>query len=91
MALYRSLVNKTDSQGRVLSELFKRRPSHKLYPEYYMVIKEPIDLKEILGKIKMGKYTVLREMGADVELMVSNALTFNEEHSQVYNVSGGGS
>lgn len=35
-----------------MSELFMKRPSAKLYPEYYIVIKTPIDFKEIYRKIK---------------------------------------
>lgn len=90
MAVYRRLVAKTDEQGRVLSDLFMRRPSAKLYPEYYLVIKEPIDLREILGKVRTGGFPRgLKEMEAALELMVNNALTFNEEDSQVYRVSGG--
>ena len=51
-AIYQALVAKTDSDGRVVSELFVKRPSAKQYPEYYIVIQKPIDLKEILAKIK---------------------------------------
>ena len=29
-----------------------KRPSAKLYPEYYIVIKRPIDFKEMYAKIK---------------------------------------
>ena len=91
MAVYRRLVSKTDDQGRVLSDLFMRRPSSKLYPEYYLVIKEPIDLREILGKVRTGGFPGgLKEMEAALDLMVNNAITFNEEDSQVYRVSGGG-
>ena len=89
MAVYRSVVNKTDAQGRVLSELFVRRPSPKLYPDYYLVIKDPVDLREIQGKIKAGEFSGLDELGEALELMVSNATTFNEDGSQVYNVSVG--
>lgn len=87
MAIYRSVVGKTDEQGRVLSDLFMRRPSSKLYPEYYLVIKDPIDLREILGRVRMDEFAGLKELEQALELMVSNALTFNEEDSQVYRVS----
>lgn len=53
------LVSKTDSEGRVVSELFMKRPSAKQYPEYYIVINKPIDLKEIFGKIKSEQVSVL--------------------------------
>ena len=87
LAVYKSIVLKQDEDGRVLSELFMRRPSAKHYPEYYIVIKEPIDLREILVRIRNGGFSSLEELGKAVELMVENALTFNEEGSQVYSVS----
>ena len=52
MAIYRTLVTKADKDGRLLCELFMRRPSPKVYPEYYLVIKQPIDFREILHKIR---------------------------------------
>ena len=86
MAIYRSLVTKTDNNGRFLCELFMKRPSASMYPQYYVVIKNPIDLKEILQKIRSEVYTKMAEMLNDVELLVENACTFNEEDSQVYKV-----
>ena len=55
MAIYRTLVTKTDEDGRLLCELFMRRPSPKVYPEYYLVIKEPIDFREILHRIRTAQ------------------------------------
>ena len=52
MAIYHTLVTKTDKDGRLLCDLFMRRPSPKVYPEYYLVIKEPIDFREILHRIR---------------------------------------
>ena len=86
MAIYRSIVTKMDNDGRFLCELFMKRPSASMYPQYYMVIKDPIDLKEILQKIRSETYLTMEEMVSDVELMVENACTFNEEDSQVYKV-----
>ena len=57
-ALYQTLISKTDKDGRIISELFLRKPSAKVYPEYYIVIKRPIDLKEIAGKIKSEQVRV---------------------------------
>ncbi len=89
LAVYNSVARKQDEEGRVLSELFMRLPSAKHYPEYYVVIKEPIDLREILGRIRSGEFPEFDDLGKAMELLVSNALTFNEEGSQVYSVSGG--
>ena len=87
MAIYRSLVSKTDSSGRFLCELFMKRPSAAVYPQYYLVIKKPIDLKEILQKVRSDAYTNMEDVMSDIDLMVDNACTFNEEDSQVYKVS----
>ena len=86
LAIYRSIVTKMDEDGRFLCELFMKRPSATVYPQYYLVIKNPIDLKEILQKIRSETYLTMEEMVSDVELMVENACTFNEEDSQVYKV-----
>ena len=50
--LYQTLVSKTDAEGRSVAEMFRRKPSAKMYPEYYIVVSRPIDLKEISAKIK---------------------------------------
>ncbi len=109
-----------------------RRPSPKLYPEYYIVINKPIDFREISRKIKEEnvssndplslpsiplsffpllcsplslspsllsslsslpslslyiQYKTLEELMDDIELLVNNACTFNEENSQIHTVS----
>ena len=88
MAVYRSLMTKTDpANGRLICELFRKRPSAKMYPEYYVVINQPIDLKEIRDKIKSKEYSTMEELMASIDLLVGNACTFNEEDSVVYAVS----
>ena len=89
MAVYKTVVAQTDQDGRPLSTLFMKRPAVFLYPEYYSVIKTPIDLREILQRIKAQRYQSLAELMTAIELLVSNACTFNEEDSQIYNVSAG--
>ena len=54
------------------------------YPDYYKVIKDPIDLKTIACKIQDGEYRSLDELEEDFGLMVKNAQTFNEPGSQIY-------
>lgn len=36
--------------------MFMEKPSRKLYPDYYQIIKEPIDLLSIEANIKNEKY-----------------------------------
>ncbi len=57
------------------------------YPEYYEIIKEPIDIRTIAQRIQKGSYPTLDDLVADFTLMISNAKTFNEPGSKVYRVS----
>uniref|UniRef100_A0A8C1X8C5 Protein polybromo-1 n=1 Tax=Cyprinus carpio TaxID=7962 RepID=A0A8C1X8C5_CYPCA len=70
--------------GRLISELFQRLPSKVQYPDYYAIIKEPIDLKAIAQRIQMGFYKSVNHMTKDIDLLVKNAKTYNEPGSQVF-------
>ncbi|XP_066526293.1 protein polybromo-1 isoform X2 [Hoplias malabaricus] len=70
--------------GRLISELFQRLPSKIQYPDYYAIIKEPIDLKTIAQRIQIGYYKSLNHMAKDIDLLVKNAKTYNEPGSQVF-------
>lgn len=82
--IWRRLATLTDDQGRLYSTLFMDLPSKKLYPDYYVLIKEPICLKQIEGKIIDGVYMDPIELEADVTMLCSNAQTYNLEGSIVY-------
>ena len=58
-------------------------PTRRELPEYYQIIKKPIDLKKIKDKIMKQKYFSLCDMEDDMILLCSNARTYNEEGSQV--------
>uniref|UniRef100_A0A3Q2DSR5 Protein polybromo-1 n=1 Tax=Cyprinodon variegatus TaxID=28743 RepID=A0A3Q2DSR5_CYPVA len=79
-----AVVSYTEPSGRLVSELFQKLPSKMQYPDYYAVIKEPIDLKIIAQKIQLGNYRSVSAMAKDVDLMVKNARTYNEPGSQVF-------
>ena len=55
-------------------------------PEYYEVIKEPMDLRGIARKVQSNAYTGLDEMLRDLNLMCANAKLFNEPGSEIYKV-----
>ncbi|XP_066590432.1 protein polybromo-1 [Prorops nasuta] len=78
-----SATDPTDSM-RPLHPMFQLKPSKKLYPEYYEVIDQPIDLKTVARKIQEGIYTSISDMEKDLILMCSNACHFNEPGSQIY-------
>lgn len=64
--------------------VFMEKPSKKLYPDYYEVIKEPIDLLAIEARIKNEHYSSEEELVADFKLMFKNCRQYNEEHSTIY-------
>ncbi|XP_074113520.1 protein polybromo isoform X2 [Cotesia typhae] len=84
--LFTTVMTATDptDNNRVLHTVFQLKPSKKLYPEYYDVIENPIDLKTIARRIQEGTYSYLSEMERDLMLMCRNACQFNEPGSQIY-------
>lgn len=82
--LLEAVVTHTDPSGRPVSELFQKLPSKVHYPDYYAVIKEPIDLRTIAQRIQVPYYKSVNSMAKDIDLMVKNAKTYNEPGSQVF-------
>ncbi|XP_068230522.1 protein polybromo-1 isoform X3 [Palaemon carinicauda] len=83
-ALYNSIRDFKDGDGRQLSEVFLKLPSKTLYPDYYEVIKQPIDLERVLQKLKSNIYMTVDDMLGDMTLMFQNACRYNEPDSQIY-------
>ncbi|KAM7006812.1 protein polybromo-1-like isoform 8-T8 [Tautogolabrus adspersus] len=79
-----AVVSYIEPTGRLVSELFQKLPSKMQYPDYYAIIKEPIDLKIIAQKIQLGHYRSVSAMAKDIDLLVKNAKTYNEPGSQVF-------
>uniref|UniRef100_A0A8C0IEV9 SWI/SNF related, matrix associated, actin dependent regulator of chromatin, subfamily a, member 2 n=1 Tax=Bubo bubo TaxID=30461 RepID=A0A8C0IEV9_BUBBB len=73
-----------NSSGRQLSEVFIQLPSRKELPEYYELIRKPVDFKKIKERIRNHKYRSLGDLEKDVMLLCHNAQTFNLEGSQIY-------
>ncbi|XP_022602477.1 protein polybromo-1-like isoform X4 [Seriola dumerili] len=82
--LLEAIVSHTDPSGRLVSELFQKLPSKVHYPDYYAIIKEPIDLRTIAQRIQIGYYKGVNAMAKDIDLMAKNAKTYNEPGSQVF-------
>ncbi|XP_063906317.1 ATP-dependent helicase brm isoform X2 [Zophobas morio] len=74
----------TDSDGRLLSEPFMKLPPRKDYPDYYDIIKKPIDINKILGRIEDGKYNDFTDLERDFMLLCQNAQIYNEEASLIH-------
>ncbi|KAI4459651.1 snf2/rad54 helicase family [Holotrichia oblita] len=74
----------TDSDGRLLSEPFMKLPPRKDYPDYYDIIKKPIDMTKIMNRIEEGKYTDMTDLERDFMLLCQNAQIYNEEASLIH-------
>ncbi|CAL8069132.1 unnamed protein product [Orchesella dallaii] len=73
-----------DKNGRHLSVIFQKLPSKAEYPQYYDVIKSPIDLEKICNKQRNGTYESMDHIANDFMQMFDNACKFNEPDSQIY-------
>ncbi|XP_058278268.1 protein polybromo-1 isoform X11 [Hirundo rustica] len=82
--LLEAIAVATNPSGRLISELFQKLPSKVQYPDYYAIIKEPIDLKTIAQRIQNGTYKSIHAMAKDIDLLAKNAKTYNEPGSQVF-------
>lgn len=82
--LFAAVMNATSADGRTLHTAFQLLPSRKLYPDYYQVIENPIDLKQIAVKIQSNQYANLADMDKDLLLLTKNACSYNEPGSQIY-------
>ncbi|KAF9427481.1 hypothetical protein BGZ94_004816 [Podila epigama] len=81
--LYKLILNHRDKTGRNLSEIFMALPSKDEYPEYYDVIKSPMSLQLVLGRIKAEYYKTVEDFDREFQLIFENALIFNEDGSQI--------
>mgnify|MGYP001355204581 CR=1 FL=1 len=52
---------------------------------FFLDIKTPIDMEMIEERLGSGHYTAVREYEADMRLLFSNAVVFNEPGSQISN------
>ena len=54
------------------------------YPDYYIIITNPIAMENIQKKINRQDYQNLRDFREDIRLLCNNARTYNEDKSQLY-------
>uniref|UniRef100_A0A8C7PEF7 SWI/SNF related, matrix associated, actin dependent regulator of chromatin, subfamily a, member 4 n=1 Tax=Oncorhynchus mykiss TaxID=8022 RepID=A0A8C7PEF7_ONCMY len=78
-----AVIKYKDSNGRQLSEVFIQLPSRKELPEYYELIRKPVDFRKIKERIRSHRYRSLGDLERDVMLLFQNAQTFNLEGSLV--------
>uniref|UniRef100_A0A2M4B8P2 Putative chromodomain-helicase dna-binding protein n=1 Tax=Anopheles marajoara TaxID=58244 RepID=A0A2M4B8P2_9DIPT len=80
----KAVIKYTDADKRVLSKPFLKLPSRRDLPDYYEVIKKPIDIKKIMTRIEEAKYVDFADLENDFFLLCQNAQTYNEEASLIY-------
>ena len=80
--LYIYLKEYTDSSCRILSLPFMKLPSKSEYPDYYSVIKQPIDLQMISRNRR--RYETLDEAVSDFTQVFDNAMRYNDDESLIY-------
>lgn len=62
----------------------QKLPFFQEYPDYYDIIKNPLDLDRIEQKLRKNAYDSVNELSADFMLMFENACKYNEPDSQIY-------
>ena len=78
------VIQYEDQDGRVLSDPFMKLPSRKELPDYYEVIRKPVDITKILTKIEDGKYEDMDAVERDFMMLCSNTQKYNEDGSLIH-------
>jgi len=73
-----------DSDGRILSEPFYKLPSKKELPDYYEIIRKPVDIAKIQQRIEEEKYEDMDDLERDFMVLCKNTQHYNEEGSLIF-------
>merc|ERR1712227_967701 len=73
-----------DRDGRILSEPFFKPPSRKELPDYYEIIRRPVDISKIQQRIDDDKYEDMDALEKDFMLMCKNTQQYNEDGSLIF-------
>jgi hypothetical protein len=65
------------------TKVFHQAVKKKDYPDYYDIVKEPIDLSTMKNKTKRNEYLTIERFVDDVNLMVHNARMYNGDNHDV--------
>jgi ATP-dependent helicase STH1/SNF2 len=72
-------------EDREIIGIFLDLPDRNDYPDYYMIIKNPICMNQIKKKINRKEYQNLKSFYADIKLLCANCKTYNEDGSVLFN------
>lgn len=75
---------RAETDGHSIADIFLKLPSKKLYADYYLIIKKPVSLNQIRKHLKQEKFATFEDFLNQIRLMCSNAKTYNEEGSWVW-------
>ncbi|KAG8532183.1 uncharacterized protein KY384_003823 [Bacidia gigantensis] len=74
--------NEEDARG--LIDPFLKPVPRNQYPQYYLIIKDPICMEQVEKKINKKEYQSLKEYRDDIGLLCDNARTFNDDGSILF-------
>lgn len=86
-----------DAAERVLSELkdykecsgpFLIKVNRREYPDYYEIIKNPMDLGTMTKKLRSLEYFSRAQFVADLDLIWQNCFTYNTDPANIYRIMG---
>lgn len=63
---------------------FLRPVSQSEVPDYYDIIKNPMDFAKIKSKLNMGSYQINEEVMRDIELVFGNCDEYNVKGNEIY-------
>ncbi|KAF9771133.1 hypothetical protein IL306_011235 [Fusarium sp. DS 682] len=76
--------DESDPGKRLIIGPFVKLPPKRDYADYYLIIQNPICMNQIQTRIKKEEYTSLSGLRKDIELMIRNCQTYNEDGSILY-------
>ena len=80
--LYNTLIKRSEiDPERDIIGPFMVKPCKETYPDYYTVIKNPMDMETIKKRIRSNSYETLKKLKSDVTLMFDNCKTYNDPNS----------
>ncbi|XP_058462395.1 bromodomain-containing protein homolog isoform X2 [Malaya genurostris] len=71
-------------EAKDVQEIFREPVDTDEVTDYLTVVKNPIDLGTMRQKLRSGFYTSIEDLEADVALMISNCLTYNNKDTIFY-------
>jgi protein polybromo-1 len=82
--LFDALKAAKDVEGKPVAELFMRVPSRRTDPEYYEIVREPMDFTRINQKLRAYEYKSFNDFCKDIELLIGNAHQYYKPDSQEF-------